>query len=145
MSPSHSTLTPGADIMEADDRQLSSDDSFHSPTVIPPSALDKPSIMKHYHRRWTTRWGVTARSPTLVMLHDIRFLECRWWNDGWTVKTVVTWRSSTSMIPAPEQPVQTVTLSRQAPGRPDTREQISNSFLTMQNVIEIPPLWQIIR
>ena len=30
--------------------QPSSDDSFHSPTVIPPSALDKPSIMKRYHR-----------------------------------------------------------------------------------------------
>ena len=27
------------------------DDSFHSPTVIPPSALDKPSIMKSYNRR----------------------------------------------------------------------------------------------
>ena len=35
---------PGACIIEADDRQ--SDDNFHSPTVIPPSALDKPSIMK---------------------------------------------------------------------------------------------------
>ena len=34
-------------------RRPSSDDSFHSPTVIPPSALDKPSIMNH--RRRTTR------------------------------------------------------------------------------------------
>ena len=25
-------------------RRPSSDDSFHSPTVIPPSALDKPSV-----------------------------------------------------------------------------------------------------
>ena len=33
-------------------RRPSSDDSFHSPTVIPPSAVDKPSIMK---RRRTTR------------------------------------------------------------------------------------------
>ena len=41
----------GAGIMEADD----CDDSFHSPTVIPQSALDKPSIMKRYHRRRTTR------------------------------------------------------------------------------------------
>ena len=82
-------------------RRPSSDDSCHSPTVIPPSALDKPSIMKRYHRRRTTRWGVTARSPTMVTLHDIRFVECRWWNDGWTVKTVVTWRSSASMIPTP--------------------------------------------
>ena len=29
-------------------------------------------------------------SPTMVTLHDTRFVECRWWNDGWTVKTVVT-------------------------------------------------------
>ena len=82
-------------------RRPSSEDSFHSPTVIPPSALDKPSIMKHYHRRQTTRWGVTARSPTMVTLHGTRFVECRRWNDCWTVKTVLTWRSSASMIPAP--------------------------------------------
>ena len=82
-------------------RRPSSDDSFHSPTVIPPSVLDKPSIMKRYHRRRTTRWGVTARSPTMVTLHETRFVECRWWSDGWTVKTVVTWRSLASMIPAP--------------------------------------------
>ena len=31
----------------------SSDHSFHSPTVIPPLALDKPSIMKRCHRRRT--------------------------------------------------------------------------------------------
>ena len=36
-------------------RRPSSDDSLHSPTVIPPSALDKPIIMKRYHRRRTTR------------------------------------------------------------------------------------------
>ena len=36
-------------------RRPLSDDSFHSPTVIPPSALDKPSIMKRYHRRPATR------------------------------------------------------------------------------------------
>ena len=82
-------------------RRQSSDDSFHSPAGIPPSALDKLSIMKRYHRLRTTRWGVTGRSPTMVTLHDIRFVECRWWNDGWTVKTVVTWLSSASMIPAP--------------------------------------------
>ena len=84
-------------------RRPSSDDSFHSPTVIPTSALDKPSIMKRYQRRRTTRRGVTARSPTLVTFHGTRFVECRWWNDGWTVKTVVTWRSSASMMPIPEQ------------------------------------------
>ena len=83
-------------------RRPSSDDSFHSPTVIPPSALDKPSIMKRYHPRRTTMWSMTARSPTMVTLHDTGFVECRWWNDGWSVKTVVTWRSSASMIPAPD-------------------------------------------
>ena len=82
-------------------RRPSSNDSLHSPTVIPPSALDKPSIMKRYHRRRTTRWGVTACSPTMVTLHDTWFVECRWWNDGLTVKTVVTKWSSDSMIPAP--------------------------------------------
>ena len=71
-------------------RQPSSDDSFHSPTVIPPSALDKPSIMKRYQRRRTCSHTSPRRSPTMVTLHDTRFVECRWWNDGWTVKTVVT-------------------------------------------------------
>ena len=70
-------------------RRPSSDDSFHSSTGIPPSALDKPSIMKHYHRRRTCRHTSPRRSPTMVALHDSRFVECRWWNDGWTVKTVV--------------------------------------------------------
>ena len=32
-------------------RRPSSDDSLHSPTVIPPSPLDKPRNMKRYHRR----------------------------------------------------------------------------------------------
>ena len=63
-------------------RRPSGDDSLHSPTVIPPSPPDKPSIMKRYHRRRTTRWGVTARSLTMVTLRDTRFVECRWWNDG---------------------------------------------------------------
>ena len=102
---SHSAKTPGHQPVtwghNHGGRRPSSDDSFHSPTVIPPSTLDKPSIMKRHHRRRTTRWSVTARSPTMVTLHDTRFVECRWWNDGWTVKTVVTWRSSASMIPAP--------------------------------------------
>ena len=79
----------------------SSDDSLHSPTLIPSSALDKPSIMKRYHRRPTCSRTSRRRSPMMVTLHDTRFVECRWWNDGWTVKTVVTWRSSASMIPAP--------------------------------------------
>ena len=75
---------------------------LHSPAVIPPSALDKPSIMKCYHRRRTRSWDVTACLPTIESLHDTRFVECRWWNDGWTMKTVITWRSSASMIPAPD-------------------------------------------
>ena len=82
-------------------RRPSSDDTFHSPTVFPPSALDKPSTMKRYHSRRTCSHTLPRRSPTMVTLQDTRFVECRWWNDGWTVKTVVTWRSSASMIPAP--------------------------------------------
>ena len=48
---------------------------------------------------------MTSRLPTMVTLHDTAFVECRWWNDGWTVKTVVTRRSSASMIPVPGGPV----------------------------------------
>ena len=83
-------------------RRPLSDNSFHSPTVIPPTALDKPSIMKRYHRRWTCSHTSPRRSPTMVTLHDTRFVECQWWNDGWTVKTVITWRSSASMIQVPD-------------------------------------------
>ena len=57
----------------------SSDDSLHSPAVIPPLALGKPSIMKHYHCQRTTMWGMTACLPTMVTLHDTQFVECRWW------------------------------------------------------------------
>ena len=71
-------------------RRLSSDDSFHSQTVILLSALDKPSIMKRYHRRRTCSHTSPGRWPKMVTLHDTRVVECRWWNDGWTVKTVVT-------------------------------------------------------
>ena len=71
-------------------RRPSSDDSLHNPTVIPPSALDKLSIMKRYHRRRTCSHTSPRRSPTMVTLDDTRFVECRWWNDGWAVKTVVT-------------------------------------------------------
>ena len=68
----------------------SSDDSCHSPTVIPPSTIDKSSIMERYHRRRRCSHTSLRRSPTMVTLHVTRFVECRWWNDGWTVKTVVT-------------------------------------------------------
>ena len=57
-------------------RRPSSDDSFHSPTVIPPSALDKPSITKRYHRRRTCSHTSPRRSLTMVTLHDTRFVEC---------------------------------------------------------------------
>ena len=50
-------------------RPPSSDHSLHSPTVIPPSALDKPSIMKRYHYRWTCSHTSPHRSPTMVTLH----------------------------------------------------------------------------
>ena len=75
---------------------------FSQSNRLSPSALDKPSIMKRHHRRWTCSHTSPRRSPTMVglMLHDIGFVKCRWWNDGWTVKTVVTWRSSASMLPA---------------------------------------------
>ena len=63
-------------------RRPSSDDSFHSPTV---SIL--PSIMKRLHRRRTCSHTSPRRSPTMVTLHDTRFVECQWWNDGWTVVT----------------------------------------------------------
>ena len=67
-------------------RRPLSDDTFHSPTVIPPSALDKPSIMKLCHRRRTCSHTSPRRSSTMVTLRDTRFVECRCWNDGWTVK-----------------------------------------------------------
>ena len=82
-----STPCSGAGIMEADDRQVT---SLHSPIIIPPSAVDKPSIMKHYHRWQMCSHTSPQRSPMMVTLHDTRFVECRWWNDSWTVKTVVT-------------------------------------------------------
>ena len=95
------------------DQRPSSDDSFHSPTIIPPSTLNKPSrpTMKRYHCRRTCshtspRRLLTmildedTRLPTMILPHETRFVKCRWWNDGWTVKTVVVWRSSAS-IPDP--------------------------------------------
>ena len=68
-------------------RRPSSDNSFHSPTVIALSALGKPSIMECYHRRRTCSHTSPHRSPTMVTLHDTRFVDCRHLNDGWAVKT----------------------------------------------------------
>ena len=82
----------------------SSDDSFHSLTVILPSALDKPSIMKRYHRQRACSHISPHRPPMMVTQYDTCFVEWWWWNDSWAVKTVVTLRSSASMIPAPGLP-----------------------------------------
>ena len=81
-------------------RRPSSDDSFHSPTII-------GTRQTEYHEAFPLSASDEARCdctflPTMVTLRDTRFVECRWWNDGRTVKTVVTWRSSASMIPAPD-------------------------------------------
>ena len=51
-------------------RRPSSDDNFHSPTVIPPLALDKSSIMKCYHHRRMCSHTSPRRSPKMVTLHD---------------------------------------------------------------------------
>ena len=56
---------------------MEADDSFHSPTVTPPSALDKSSIMKRYHRRRTCSHTSPRRSPTVVTLHDTGFVALR--------------------------------------------------------------------
>ena len=72
-------------------RRPSSDDTFHSPAFIPPLALDKPSIMKRYHRRRTTRWGVTARSPTMVTLHDTR-----WFARPGSERSLLAWSNETT-------------------------------------------------
>ena len=55
-------------------RRVSSENSFHSPTVISPLALDKPSFMKRYHRQQTKRWALTAHSPTRLTLHYTQFV-----------------------------------------------------------------------
>ena len=50
-------------------RRPSSDDSFHSPTVFPLSALNKPSIMKRYHRlRVVCLHDTGPRSLSLIVI-----------------------------------------------------------------------------
>ena len=66
---------------------------------------------------------MTARSPTMVTFHDSRFVESRWWNDGWTVKTVVTWRWSACMIPAPDMHAVQLDGHRQHQGNEADRHQ----------------------
>ena len=77
-------IRSGAGIMEADDRQVT--------TVF----TVQPSF---HHRHCTRQTEYLEELPsstnvqshlTMVTLHDTGFVECRWWNDGWTVKTVVT-------------------------------------------------------
>ena len=72
---------PESGIMEADHRQVTTDFTV------------QPSF---HHRHSTNRvsWSVTIvgkravtpwaprRPLTMVTLHDTRFVECRWWNDG---------------------------------------------------------------
>ena len=44
-----------------------------------------------YHKALPSSVNVQSHlTSSMVTLHDTRFVECRWWNDGWTVKTVVT-------------------------------------------------------
>ena len=42
--------------------------------------------MKRYHRQQMMRWGVTARSPPMVTLHDTRFVQYPSSGDCQTVK-----------------------------------------------------------
>ena len=67
---------------------------------LPPRFLNCFAFTRCRRRRPCSHTSL-RRSPTMVTLHDTQFVECRWWDDGWTVKTVVTCRSSASMIPAP--------------------------------------------
>ena len=70
--------------MEADDSQVTTVFIVQPSFRYRPSA--NPSIMKRYHRRRTCSHTSPRRSPTMVTLHVTRFVECLWWNDGWTVK-----------------------------------------------------------
>ena len=99
--PGVSVLWPGASIMGADDCQVT--------TVF----TVQPSF-HHWHSTNQASWSVTivaehAVTPhlavrrwcSMVTFYDTWVVERWWWNDCWTVKTVVTWRSPASMIPAP--------------------------------------------
>ena len=78
---SHATLCVDCRGWYHGGRRPSSDYSFHSPTVIPPLALDRLSIMKCYHHWWTCSHRSPRCSPMIVTLHDTWFVECRLWND----------------------------------------------------------------
>ena len=72
-------------------RRPSSDDNFHSPTVIPPSALDKSSIMKRCHHRQTCSHTSPRRSPTMVTRGSdgahVGRMEHTW--VGWSTRGVI--------------------------------------------------------
>ena len=94
-----SCFVSGAGTMEADDRQemtvFTVQPSFHhwhSTNEYHEALPSSTNVQSH----------LTSSLADDVTLHDYHFVESRWWNDGWTVKTVVTWRSSASMIPAPD-------------------------------------------
>ena len=69
-------------------RRPSSDDRFHGPSVIPPSALaeynEELPLSMNVQSRLTSSFADDGNASYTV------FVKCRWWNDGWTVKTVVT-------------------------------------------------------
>ena len=83
--------------MEADDRQVTTVFTVRHSTIgtrqteyhdaLPSSANDEVRCVCTFADDGNTLWYSVC--------------QCRWWIDGWTVKTVVTWRSSASMIPAP--------------------------------------------
>ena len=90
MQPSHATNCAACRGWYHVGRRLSSDDSFHSPTVIPPLALDKPSIMKCYHHWRMSSHTSPRRSPTMVtlLILGLSSADCEMtWNDGCTVES----------------------------------------------------------
>ena len=87
-------LAPGTGIMEDDDRQVT------TVFTIRHSTIGTRQIESHEALPSSANVQSHLTSPTMATLHDTRFFEYRWWNDGWTVKTVVVWRSSASMVPA---------------------------------------------
>ena len=104
---------PGAGIMEADDRQVT------TVFTVQPSFHDRPSANRVswsvtiVGKRWGGVWPSLANVQSLLTSSFTDDGNASWcWVcqgpivehfDGWTVKTVVTWRSSASMIPAPGQ------------------------------------------
>ena len=76
--------------------------------TVQPSFHHRHSTNRASRSVTNTIVGERAVTPHLVVRRrwqcfiKLGFIECRWWNDGWTVKTVVTRRSSASIIPAPD-------------------------------------------